>query len=183
MKAHKKPCRRGNHSSNSHHTGQGIESEFLPAEIQPGQFRNLSKLFDATLACAPQMLARTWADVFDSLAEGICSDCSRRRWEFIRKDKRLEKFWMWKVVETRPADLLRLLNRTALPTTLALRRIHNHALDMNWLPLPILSAKFWSLILAEQRPSSEINTLNLPAANSLIKANTSLPRLEIKLRS
>lgn len=182
MKAHNKRSRRGNHSSKSQPTGQGVESEFLPAEILPAQLRNLSELFNSVLVTSSQMLTRTWADAFDSLLKkGGFSVCSRRRWEFIRKDKRLEKFWMRKFVQTRPGQLMALLHSTELATGLLLRRIHNHALDMKWLPFPILPVTQWSGILAEQRRAIIRKQHSKFAARQLVrKSDESLPRLEIK---
>jgi integrase len=48
-----------------------------------------------------------------------------------------------KVLETRPEHFLRVLEKGTVSTKVFLRRIHNFALDLTWLPWPILPKKQW----------------------------------------
>ena len=45
--------------------------------------------------------------------------------------------------ETQPDHFLRVLERGGVSTNVYLRRIHNFALDMGWLPWPVLPKKRW----------------------------------------
>lgn len=47
------------------------------------------------------------------------------------------------ILETKAADFLRALEAGTVATNVFLRRIHNFALDMSWLPWPVLPKKQW----------------------------------------
>jgi integrase len=47
------------------------------------------------------------------------------------------------VLETQAEHFLKVLEGGSVSTNIYLRRIHNFALDMNWLPWPVLSKKRW----------------------------------------
>src|SRR5439155_4666478 len=47
------------------------------------------------------------------------------------------------ILETQATHFLRVLEAGAVTTNVFLRRIHNFALDMNWLPWPVLPKKQW----------------------------------------
>ena len=47
------------------------------------------------------------------------------------------------ILETNAAHFLKVLEAGSVATNVFLRRIHNFALDMNWLPWPILAKKQW----------------------------------------
>ena len=47
------------------------------------------------------------------------------------------------IIETHSAEFLKVLDAGSVATNVFLRRIHNFALDMNWLPWPVLAKKQW----------------------------------------
>jgi integrase len=47
------------------------------------------------------------------------------------------------ILETQATDLLQVLGKGTVSTNVFLRRIHNFAVDMNWLPWPLLPRKRW----------------------------------------
>jgi hypothetical protein len=49
-------------------------------------------------------------------------------------------------LETRPEHFLRVLEAGKVSTNVYLRRIHNFALDMTWLPWPVLAKKRWPAV-------------------------------------
>jgi hypothetical protein len=49
-------------------------------------------------------------------------------------------------LETQAEDFLKVLEDGCISTNLYLRRIHNLAMDMNWLPWPVLPKKRWPAI-------------------------------------
>jgi hypothetical protein len=50
------------------------------------------------------------------------------------------------ILETRPEHFLRVLEAGKVSTNVYLRRIHNFALDMTWLPWPVLPKKRWPAV-------------------------------------
>jgi integrase len=50
------------------------------------------------------------------------------------------------LLETRPEHFLRVLEAGKVSTNVYLRRIHNFALDMTWLPWPVLAKKRWPAV-------------------------------------
>src|SRR3546814_4435802 len=50
------------------------------------------------------------------------------------------------VLETSADHFLKVLEQGTVSTNIYLRRIHNFALDMNWLPWPVLPKKRWPKI-------------------------------------
>jgi len=56
------------------------------------------------------------------------------------------------IIETRADDFSRVLDAGTVSTNVFLRRIHNYAIGMNWLPWPILAKKQWPPVrYAEKR--------------------------------
>jgi hypothetical protein len=46
---------------------------------------------------------------------------------------------------------LKVLENGSISTNVYLRRIHNFALDMNWLPWPVLPKKRWSAVRFKEK--------------------------------
>src|SRR2546430_3838694 len=65
-------------------------------------------------------------------------DETRRRWQSAIKDKAFDTIRHLPVLETRPEHFLRVLEIGKVSTNVYLRRIHNFALDMTWLPWPAI---------------------------------------------
>jgi integrase len=55
------------------------------------------------------------------------------------------------VLETRPENFLRVLKSGKVSTNVYLRRIHNFALDMTWLPWPVLAKKRWPAVVFKEK--------------------------------
>jgi len=103
------------------------------------------------VASDPKMPERTWQDVIDFIVDQK-SGPNRRRWKSFSKDKALPSLWKMRVVDTRADQLLGLVKQGTVSTNVYLRRLHNFALDMNWLPWPIVAKKLWPKIkYAEKR--------------------------------
>ena len=68
------------------------------------------------------------------------------RWLTAVKDKALDSIRKMVVLETQAEHFLRVLEKGCVSTNIYLRRIHNFALDMNWLPWPMLPKKRWPAI-------------------------------------
>jgi len=90
----------------------------------------------------PQALTRTWQDVLvaiiDSKPEG--SD-NQQRWVNASKDRAHKLILKVPLLKTSPDQLLAVLKKGTVSTNVFLRRTQNFALDMGWLPWPILRKK------------------------------------------
>lgn len=78
--------------------------------------------------------------------------CStRHRHEVAMKDKTFDLIRNLPILETQPAHFLKVLELGTVSTNVYLRRIHNFALDMNWLPWPILPRKQWPKVRFKEK--------------------------------
>jgi integrase len=99
----------------------------------------------------PQAASRTWQGVMDEIPK-FKKGNTRLRWFSAIKDKALDTIRNVVVLETRAEHFLKVLETGTVSTNSYLRRIHSFALDMNWLPWPVLPRKRWpSLEFKEKR--------------------------------
>ena len=90
----------------------------------------------------PAGATRTWHQVMAEAVKTKTAD-TRRRWEVAIKDKAFAPLLHRVVLETTADQFLRVLENGSVSTNVFLRRIHNLAMDMNWLPWPIIPKKQW----------------------------------------
>jgi integrase len=93
----------------------------------------------------PQAATRTWGQIMDEIPK-LHRGNTRVRWETAINNKGLDPLRDLVVLETRPEDFLRVLEAATVSTNSYLRRIHSFAMDMNWLPWPVLPRKRWPVI-------------------------------------
>lgn len=67
------------------------------------------------------------------------------------KDKAFDPIRNLVVLETQAEHFLKVLAAGCLSTNIYLRRIHNFALDMSWLPWPVLPKKRWPKIIFKDK--------------------------------
>ena len=94
------------------------------------------------LVSDPQIGKRSWQDVMDELVK-LKHGVTQVRWLVATKDKCLDDLRRLPLHETRPEHLLRAMESGKVSTNVFLRRIHNFAVAMNWLPVPVISRKQW----------------------------------------
>lgn len=97
------------------------------------------------VATDPETPKRDWQEVVDFIIDQK-KGLNKERWDNFSKDKALTKLWKSRVVETRAEQLLLMMSNGTVSTNVYLRRLHNFALDMNWLGWPILPKKLWPKI-------------------------------------
>jgi hypothetical protein len=103
------------------------------------------------VASDPKMPERTWQDVVDFIIEQK-NRPGAHRWVSVSKDKSLRGLWKLRVVNTRADQLLIMVKHGTVSTNAYLRRLHNFALDMNWLPWPIVAKRLWpKIVYGEKR--------------------------------
>ena len=93
----------------------------------------------------PAAAKRTWQDVMDEIPK-LKTGETRHRWETAIKDKAFDSIRNMVVLETQAEHFLRVLENGSISTNIYLRRVSNFALDMNWLPWPVLPKKRWPTI-------------------------------------
>jgi len=93
-------------------------------------------------ASDPQIATRKWQSVMDETAR-LKQGPTRERWERAMKDRAFDTIRELPVLETRPEHFLRALENGTVCTNIFLRRLHNFALGMTWLPWPVLGKKQW----------------------------------------
>src|ERR1700680_1989672 len=93
----------------------------------------------------PAGATRTWQHVMEEIPK-LKQDETRHRWLTAIKDTALDSVRKLVVLETQAEPFLKVLQDGSVSTNIYLRRIHNFALDMNWLPWPVLPKKRWPAI-------------------------------------
>jgi integrase len=90
----------------------------------------------------PEIFKRTWQGVIDEIIKTKTGE-TRNRWETAAKDKAFTLLRNRLILETNSDFFLRVLGEGTVSTNVYLRRLHNFALDMNWLPWPVLAKRQW----------------------------------------
>ena len=67
------------------------------------------------------------------------------------RDKAFDLIRNLPILETQSAHFLKVLELGKVSTNVYLRRIHNFALDMNWLPWPILPKRQWPQVRFKEK--------------------------------
>jgi integrase len=90
----------------------------------------------------PAAGSRTWQFVMEEIIKTKRGN-TRHRWATAVKDRAFDSIRRRAILETNAEDFLRVLAEGSVSTNLYLRRIHNFALDMSWLPWPVVPRKQW----------------------------------------
>ena len=98
----------------------------------------------------PAAAQRTWQHVMVEIPKLKQAE-TRVRWLTAIKDKALDSIRNLVVLETQAEHFLKVLEHGSVSTNIYLRRIHNFALDMSWLPWPVLPKKRWPAIKFKEK--------------------------------
>ena len=90
----------------------------------------------------PEITRRTWRAVLTEIIK-LKHDATQQRWINASKDHAFDLIRDLPIFETQADHFLRVLERGRVATNVFLRRVHNFALDMGWLPWPVLPKKQW----------------------------------------
>jgi len=129
------------------------------AERQPSINLGLARVY--LNATDPKLATRTWQEVMEHLLEKK-TDETRRRWEVAIKDKNFDFIRDLKVAETRPEHFDRALKDGKVSTNVYLRRIHNHALGMEWLLKSVIPRLQWPRPMFKQKRAIAYGARVLP---------------------
>src|SRR5437764_2694804 len=109
---------------------------------------NLARAY--LVAHDPQMTRRTWQAVMDEMAtHGIPTTQERCARGF--RSKAYNQIRSKPVVQTTGADLLAVIHTNGNCVAHYLRRLHNLALDLGWLPWPVLAKRAWPQIRSQSK--------------------------------
>ena len=93
-------------------------------------------------ASDPAMAARTWQVVMDQMqTQG--KDSSQIRYTRAMKAKAFDGLRHKRLLETNAEDYLRVLKGGQVSVSHFLKRLHNLALGLGWIAVPILAPKLW----------------------------------------
>ncbi len=85
---------------------------------------------------------RTWAVPMNEIVKSR-SGTTRERWLYAVRDPAFDMIRNLPLFETRAEHLLRAMEAGTVSTNVYLRRIHNYAVDMGWLPWPLIPRNRW----------------------------------------
>jgi hypothetical protein len=118
----------------------------------------------------PEAVRRTWRFVMDEIVK-LKHGETQRRWRVAIQDEALNGIRDRPILETRAENFLRAMENGKVSTNIFLRRIHNFALGMNWLPVPVIPKKQWpSFRFKEKR------AITLEEHNAIVVAEKNLER-------
>lgn len=113
-------------------------------------FANLQMARAYMMAADPNAPTRTWQDVFETILRQKHGE-TQRRWRIAAQDKAIPELLKLPLIETRAEHLLRTMEIGKVSTNVYLRRVHNFALDMSWLPAPIIPKRQWPAVRHRER--------------------------------
>jgi integrase len=90
----------------------------------------------------PEITRRTWRQVLAEIIK-LKRSATQQRWITAGKDQAFGRIPDLPLFETQPEHFLRVLERGGVATNVFLRRLHNFALDVGWLPWPVLPKRQW----------------------------------------
>ena len=110
------------------------------AQHQPAINLQIARAYLA--AGDPDIATRTWQTAMNELIKSKQGSTFHR---YVRafKDKALDSLRPLPILQSRPEHFLSVLEVGTVATNDNLRRLHNFALSMTWLPWPVLTKKQW----------------------------------------
>jgi hypothetical protein len=98
----------------------------------------------------PGAAERDWDWVLNQIMS-TKSDETLRRWKIAAADDAYDLIRNVKLVDTRAEDFLAVMNSGTVSTNVYLRRMHNFALDLGWLPRTVICRRQWPKVKHEKK--------------------------------
>jgi integrase len=98
----------------------------------------------------PIMAKRTWQDVMDIMAP-LKTGPTQTRWKQAMRDNAFDSIRQQKLIETTAEQFFQVLHSGTISTNMFLRRLHNFAVGMHWLPWPVLPKLQWPAVRHKER--------------------------------
>jgi len=105
-------------------------------------------------ASDPEITKRTWRFVVEEIIKLKIKGAAGStvgRWQNASKDKALESLFPMALLETRAGHILKAIEAGTVSTNVYLRRIHNFAVGMGWLPWPLVPKKMWPKVVYQPK--------------------------------
>ena len=116
---------------------------------QPVLNRQIARTY--LTAIDPEVAKRTWQAVMEAFTK-TKSGVTLSRCQTAIRDKAFDIIRNLPIMETHSVHFLRVLEIGRVATNLYLRRIHNFALDVGWLPCAVLPKRQWPpLVFGDKR--------------------------------
>lgn len=115
---------------------------------QPALNLQMAKAFLA--ASDDDLGKRTWQQTIDALVEAK-HHSTKARWLRSVKHRAFDPIRQRLLIETHAEHFLAVLKAGTISTNLHLRQIQNFALDLNWLPQPIIPRRQWPTVRFRER--------------------------------
>lgn len=125
-------------------TAQRLLNALNEADRQPAINRQIAQAY--LRAADPKMVSRTWQAVMDAILDRHEGE-TLRRWKTAVKDESFDAIRKRPLVETTAEELLNVIKRGTVCTNVYLRRLHNYALDMDWLLKPTVPKRQWPKVI------------------------------------
>jgi integrase len=93
----------------------------------------------------PALSARTWQNVMEQIV-AVKSGETLLRWQAAIRDKAFDLLRHRKLIETTAEHFLTTMKAGTISTNVYLRRVHNYAVNMHWLPWPVLPKPNWPAV-------------------------------------
>src|SRR5271165_1257630 len=136
------------HTTNEDEARQLIEAK-NNAERQPGLNLQIAKAYLA--GSDSGINTRTWRNALDALIENKHGAANHERWLRAAKDEAFDLIRNQTIIETKGESLLKVLYAGTVSTNCFLRQLHNFALDMNWLPWPLIPKRQWPAVRYKEK--------------------------------
>ncbi len=94
--------------------------------------------------------ARTWQHVMDQMTP-LKTGPTQERWKHAILDKAFDTIRSRKLMETTGEHFFEVLRNGGTSTNMFLRRLHNFAVGMHWLPWPVLPKLQWPAVKHKER--------------------------------
>jgi integrase len=115
---------------------------------QPALNLQMAKAF---LAASDECMGkRTWQQAIDALIDAK-QGSTKARWQRSVKHPALDRIRDRVIIETHAEHFLAVLKAGTLSTNLHLRQLQNFALDLDWLPRPIIPRRQWPAVRFRER--------------------------------
>lgn len=113
------------------------------------------------LVSDPKAITRTWQNVMDAIIRQK-SGVTKIRWENAAKCKAFNSIRNLVVANTKADEFLVVLASDRVSVNVYLRRLHNFALDMNWLLAPVIAKRAWpKVVYGEKRAITHAEHLKI----------------------
>jgi integrase len=93
----------------------------------------------------PEYAKRNWQHVMDEMGRAKTGN-TKKRWDVAMKDKPFDLIRGLSLINTQAEHFFEILHKGTVSTNVFLRRLHNFALDMDWIPKAIIPKRQWPRI-------------------------------------